>query len=167
MTCFHRWGLQRERGKYFSNTVLPLFLSQPYFNCRKRPQKRYFLWQNSAIYKNGSNALQQERSVSLHWWLLFLKPFSPLLTQFKANLILKATEQILHQSRNMKASVQNHFGSKSNTPSDSGLWVESMGQNSEDMAVLCIDHEGSGKGHMMVKTDRLPIFLTRICKQIH
>lgn len=38
--------------------VLPLFLSQPYFNCRKRPQKHYFLRQNSAIYKNGSKALQ-------------------------------------------------------------------------------------------------------------
>lgn len=119
--------------------VLPLLLSQPYFNCRKRPQKHYFLRQNSAIYKNGSKALAARTLCFMAFMAIILKNISP---SFWHNLnpiwLWKATGPISHQSWNMRAPIQHYYGSKSKPPSNSSPPVGNGRQNSQDMAVLCI-----------------------------
>lgn len=96
LACFRRWGRERREWENIflihNRFVLPLFLSQSNFNCRKRPQRNIIFYDKFCyLYKkNGSKAQLQECSVSWHSGPLFEKKnkISPL-TQFKLDLNLK------------------------------------------------------------------------------
>lgn len=127
----------REISLKHKYLVLPLFLSQPYFNCKNRPQKHYILWQNSAIYKDGSKALLQEHSVSGHSWLFSKKHFSLFWHNLNPARVQKATGLILHQSWNITAFIQHYYASKLKHSSKASPLVGNSRQNTEDMAVVC------------------------------
>lgn len=129
--------------------VLPLILSQSYFNCKQRPRRNIIFYDKTLLFtkrkkKKGSKAQLQECSVSWHSWLLF-KGRKSLLGH---NLNLESenpTELILLQSWNTKAPIQHCRGWESKPRSKLSPPVGTSRQVCAAMTVLCIQMTGFGR----------------------
>lgn len=123
LACFRRWGREgRERENIFlihNRVVLPLFLSQSYFNCRKRPQRNIIFYDKILLFiKKKIKWIKSSAAGMFRFMTLFKKiknlSSDTISTRFESE---KATKLILHQSWTMKAPVQHCYGSESKPPS--------------------------------------------------
>lgn len=99
LACFRRWGREgREWENIFlihNRFVLPLFLSQSYFNCRKRPQRNIIFYDKILLFikKKKDQKLSCKNAlfhgIHGHYFKIKTKKKNSPLTQFKLDLNLK------------------------------------------------------------------------------
>lgn len=69
LTCFFRRGREGRVTEYFlihNLFVLPLFLSQSYFNCRQRPQRNIIFYDKTLLYIKKMDQTLSCKNVLFH-----------------------------------------------------------------------------------------------------